>query len=144
MYEYFRDRDRQYIIMEICTGGELLKQIQRGPFTENKARDYMLQILLVTNYIHSKGYVHRDLKPENILLDAQGHIRLADFGLAKQGKEGADVKAHSFCGSLLYLAPEMVKKEGITKSSDIYQIGIVLYEMLVGITPYHSEDISIL
>ena len=62
----------------------------------------------------------RDLKPENILVDIDGHIRLADFGLAKQGKEGHDIKAQSFCGSPAYLAPEMLKKEGVTKAGDVY------------------------
>ena len=86
----------------------------------------------------------RDLKPENILLDADGHIRLADFGLAKQGKEGQDIRAQSFCGSPAYLAPEMLKKEGVTKAGDVYQVGVVLYEMLVGIPPYYNDNIKIL
>ena len=68
------------------------------------------ELILGINYLHKKGVLFRDLKPENILLDSEGHIRLADFGLAKQGKEGADVKAQSFCGSPAYLAPEMLKK----------------------------------
>ena len=78
------------------------------------------ELILGINYLHKKGVLFRDLKPENILLDSEGHIRLADFGLAKQGKEGADVKAQSFCGSPAYLAPEMLKKEGVTKAGDVY------------------------
>ena len=102
------------------------------------------ELILGIKYLHSKGVLFRDLKPENILLDSEGHIRLADFGLAKQGKEGQDFIAQSFCGSPAYLAPEMLKKEGVTKAGDVYQVGVVLYEMLVGIPPYYNDNVRIL
>jgi serine/threonine protein kinase len=86
----------------------------------------------------------RDLKPENILIDSEGHIRLADFGLAKQAEDGRNFVAQSFCGSPAYLAPEMLSKAGVTESGDMYQIGIVLYEMLVGIPPFYNDNISVL
>ena len=74
-------------------------------------------------YMHNKGVIFRDLKPENILLDRDGHLRLADFGLAKQNEDGMgkkDFKAQSFCGSPAYLPPEMLKKQGVSKSGDVY------------------------
>jgi len=95
--------------------------------------------------LHKKKILFRDLKPENILIDSDGHIRLADFGLAKQvASSGRNQIAQSFCGSPAYLAPEMLKKEGVTESGDVYQIGVVLYEMLVGIPPYYNDDIKVL
>ena len=88
------------------------------------------------------------MKPENILIDIDGHIRLGDFGLAKQGRasqvEAGKVVAQSFCGSPAYLAPEMLSKSGVSQSGDVYQIGVVLYEMLVGIPPFYNDNITVL
>ena len=84
--------------------------------------------------------IYRDLKPENILLDDEGHIILADFGLSKEGIFDGK-KTGSFCGSPAYLPPEMLKNRGVTKCADIYGIGTIMYELLVGIPPYYSEDI---
>ena len=87
------------------------------------------------------------MKPENILIDSKGHIRLADFGLAKQNEKAIgkrDFKADSFCGSPAYLAPEMLKKQGVSKSGDVYQVGVVLYEMMVGIPPFYNDNMQIL
>jgi serine/threonine protein kinase len=86
----------------------------------------------------------RDLKPENILIGSDSHIRVADFGLAKKGTTGKKQIAESFCGSPAYLAPEMLKKAGVSESGDVYQIGVVLYEMLVGIPPYYNDNIQVL
>lgn len=108
-------------------------------------------------HVHAKGVLYRDLKPENIMIDSDGHIRLGDFGLAKQagmpddmtadGDEKARKKgmvAQSFCGSPAYLAPEMLNKAGVSASGDVYQIGVVLYEMLVGIPPFYNDNINVL
>ena len=104
-------------------------------------------------HVHTKGVLYRDLKPENIMIDSDGHIRLGDFGLAKQaGQEDEEailsgknrMVAQSFCGSPAYLAPEMLNKAGVSASGDVYQIGVVLYEMLVGIPPFYNDNINIL
>ena len=109
------------------------------------ARFLTAELILAMQYVHSLSILFRDLKPENILIDRDGHIRLADFGLAKKaGTPDHKQIALSFCGSPAYLAPEMLSRAGVTEAGDVYQIGIVLYEMLVGIPPYYNDDISIL
>ena len=89
--------------------------------------------------LHDKGIIYRDLKPENVLMDGEGHLKLTDFGLSKVGViEGKQAK--SFCGSPAYLSPEMLKRSGHGKSVDWYLLGVLLYEMLVGIPPYYSNN----
>ena len=92
-------------------------------------------------YIHTLNIIYRDLKPENILIDGDGHVKLADFGLAKEGVNDRG-QAKSFCGSPAYLAPEMLLSKGVGKAGDIYQIGAVLYELLVGFPPHYTENIK--
>lgn len=97
--------------------------------------------MLAIEHIHSLNVIYRDLKPENILVNADGHIKLADFGLAKEGMGKKNAKAKSFCGSPAYLPPEMLSDAGVGKPGDIYQMGAVLYEMLVGTPPFYTENI---
>lgn len=98
--------------------------------------------MLAIDHLHDKKIIYRDLKPENILLDENGHIKLADFGLSKQ--VGGDEKTKSFCGSPAYLSPEMLSQKGVGKESDLYGVGTVLYEFLIGEPPYFSDDIPTL
>jgi serum/glucocorticoid-regulated kinase 2 len=98
-------------------------------FPEDEARFYIAELILAIEHLHMKKIIYRDLKPENVLLDDKGHIRLADFGLSKQTE---DEKTKSFCGSPAYLSPEMLNQKGAGKESDLYGIGAVLYEFLIG------------
>ena len=99
-------------------------------FNEDEARFYIAELLLAIEHLHEKKIIYRDLKPENVLLDGTGHLKLADFGLSKQ--VGNDDKTKSFCGSPAYLSPEMLSQKGVGKESDLYGIGAVLYEFLIG------------
>ena len=138
----FQTPDYLHMIMELIENGDLSQQLDHLQFMEEPiARFITAELILAMQYIHSKNVLFRDLKPENILIDKDGHIRLADFGLAKKGAGSQKMVAQSFCGSPAYLAPEMLNRAGVSESGDVYQIGVVLYEMLVGIPPYYNDNI---
>ena len=139
----FQTPDHLHMVMELIDNGDLSQHLDSLQFIEEPlARFITAELILAMQYVHSKNILFRDLKPENILIDRQGHIRLADFGLAKQGNQNHKQIAQSFCGSPAYLAPEMLSRAGVSESGDVYQIGVVLYEMLVGIPPYYNENIQ--
>jgi len=134
--------------VEYCENGDLSQILdQHSLLDEDVAKFLVAELILGMRYMHNKGIIFRDLKPENILVDEFGHIRLADFGLAKQNDNAQgkkDFKAQSFCGSPAYLAPEMIQKKGVSKSGDVYQVGVVLYEMMVGIPPFYNDNMKVL
>ena len=121
--------------MELVRGGEL-KKIMKRPITEEHARFYVMQIVLALGFLHSKMVAHRDLKPENVLIDADGYIKLTDFGLAKIIEPEA--QTNSYCGTLEYMAPEILKDQGHSFQVDWWALGILTYEMIVGFTPYST------
>ena len=114
-----------------------LKKCKR--FTEDVARYYLAEILLALEDMHSREIIYRDLKPDNIVFDEKGHAMVTDFGLAKTDVPNNNA-AKSVCGSPAYLAPEMLKRQGHGKSVDWYLLGVLFYEMLVGIPPYYSNN----
>ena len=97
--------------------------------------------MIAIEYLHSKNIIYRDLKPENIILDNEGFVKLIDFGLSKEGKT-INFVALSFCGSPAYLAPEIIKGDGANRSTDIYTIGTLLYEMLTGYPPHYCTKMD--
>jgi serine/threonine protein kinase len=94
--------------------------------------------LLALKHLHERSIVFRDIKPENMLLDHRGHLRLVDFGLAKQITR----KAYSFCGSLDYMAPEVLKDEGHSFEADYYSVGNLMFEILVGSPPFYHPKFA--
>lgn len=135
----FQDQNTLYLIMEFVNGGELFYHLQlSGKFNESRARFYMAEIVLALEYLHSQGVVYRDVKPENILIDADGHVRLTDFGLSKGGLDEHGDMTDSFCGTTEYLAPEIIKDKQYGYSVDWYSLGLVMYEMCSGQNPFKT------
>uniref|UniRef100_A0A8C6UAN8 non-specific serine/threonine protein kinase n=1 Tax=Neogobius melanostomus TaxID=47308 RepID=A0A8C6UAN8_9GOBI len=108
-------------------------------FTEEDVKFYLAELALALDHLHTLGIVYRDLKPENILLDEAGHIKLTDFGLSKESVD-ADKKAYSFCGTVEYMAPEVVNRRGHTQSADWWSLGVLMFEMLTGTLPFQGKD----
>lgn len=99
-------------------------------FNESEVRFFAGELALALAYLHENGFIYRDIKPENILFDNEGHVKLTDFGLAKQLDE--NTMTNSFCGTPQYLAPEVIKKEGYNHMVDWYGLGILLFELSTG------------
>ena len=108
--------------------------------SEERARFYIAEIILAMKDLHSRNIIYRDLKPDNVVICNDGHISLIDFGMAKTEISEVQRGAKTFCGSVMYLAPEMLKKVGHGQALDWYLLGVLLYEMLVGQTPYFSTN----
>lgn len=136
----FQTPKKLYFILEYCNGGELFFHLSRaGRFSEGRSRFYIAEILMAIEYLHQLNIIYRDLKPENILLDADGHVKITDFGLSKEGIAD-NVSAKSMCGTPEYLAPEILAKQGHGKAVDWYSLGALMYEMLTGLPPFYTRD----
>jgi len=132
------------MVLQYCPGGNLSALIrQEGSLPEAVARLYMAEVLLALEYLHCRKVLYRDLKPENVVLDDEKHALLTDFGLSKEGVEGPQA-AKSFCGSVAYLAPEILTKSGHGTAVDVYGLGVLLFEMFSGQPPYYSRDKKVL
>ena len=140
----FQTSTKLFLVLEYCPNGDLAKHLVfEKRFKEPRAKFYICEVLLALENLHKRDIIFRDLKPDNVVLDKEGHCKLTDFGLSKEGVT-ENAYAQSFCGSIAYLAPEMLKKQGHGKAVDWYLLGVLFYEMLVGITPYFTtrkEDI---
>ena len=136
----FQTKEKLFLLLDYCPGGDLSKQLQiQTRFSEDKAKFYICEIALALGELHKKDIIFRDLKPDNIVIDKEGHAMLTDFGLSREGVNEKHI-AKSFCGSIAYLAPEMLSRTGHGKAVDWYLLGVCFYEMLVGIPPYFSNN----
>lgn len=136
----FQDSRHLYLIMDFINGGELFYHLQQeGQFTETRAKFYAAELILALQYLHKAGVVYRDVKPENILIDSEGHVKLTDFGLSKEGLNLNNGMTESFCGTTEYLAPEIIKEKEYSYSVDWYSLGLVIYEMLTGSNPFKTD-----
>lgn len=137
----FQTHDRLCFVMEYANGGELFFHLSRERvFSEDRARFYGAEIVSALDYLHSeKNVVYRDLKLENLMLDKDGHIKITDFGLCKEGiKDGATMK--TFCGTPEYLAPEVLEDNDYGRAVDWWGLGVVMYEMMCGRLPFYNQD----
>jgi serine/threonine protein kinase len=139
LYNVHEDKDNINIIMEYAENGNLYELIskEKNGLTESKAFDYFIQVVNAVYYLHNNNIIHRDIKPENILIGNDNKIKLCDFGWAK---ELTLENRSTFCGTVEYMAPEIVGSENYDYSVDIWSLGILLYELLYGHSPFKASN----
>ncbi|XP_077920395.1 ribosomal protein S6 kinase beta-1 isoform X5 [Halichoerus grypus] len=136
----FQTGGKLYLILEYLSGGELFMQLEReGIFMEDTACFYLAEISMALGHLHQKGIIYRDLKPENIMLNHQGHVKLTDFGLCKESIHDGTV-THTFCGTIEYMAPEILMRSGHNRAVDWWSLGALMYDMLTGAPPFTGEN----
>ncbi|NWH50495.1 KS6A2 kinase, partial [Fregata magnificens] len=136
----FQTEGKLYLILDFLRGGDLFTRLSKEVmFTEEDVKFYLAELALALDHLHGLGIIYRDLKPENILLDEDGHIKITDFGLSKEAIDH-DKRAYSFCGTIEYMAPEVVNRRGHTQSADWWSFGVLMFEMLTGSLPFQGKD----
>lgn len=137
--ETYEDEKYLYIMMEYCKEGDLCQLLKTQFLNETDVRRYFLDLVAALKYLHERKILHRDLKPKNILVTSDDRLKLIDFGFAKHAST-TDL-SETICGSPLYMAPELLSSCPYNSTTDLWSIGIILYEMIAGHPPYHAEDI---
>ncbi|XP_055602541.1 ribosomal protein S6 kinase alpha-5 [Uranotaenia lowii] len=142
MHYAFQTDSKLHIILDYVSGGELFTHLyNKEHFTEDEVRIYIAEIIVALEQLHKLGIIYRDIKLENILIDSEGHIVLTDFGLSRE-LVYENERAHSFCGTIEYMAPEIVKStpNGHDASVDWWSVGVLTFELLTGSSPFSSEE----
>ena len=141
VYDVGEDRDMHYIVMEYIKGKTLKQYIQEfSPLSPAKSVQIMKQLTSAIAHAHENGIIHRDIKPQNILVDDEGNVKITDFGIATTLNATSYTQTNSVMGTVHYLSPEQARGGIATKKSDIYSLGIVLYELLTGELPFSGES----
>uniref|UniRef100_A0A9J7XCR5 Protein kinase C n=1 Tax=Cyprinus carpio carpio TaxID=630221 RepID=A0A9J7XCR5_CYPCA len=140
LYCCFQTKDRLFFVMEYVNGGDLMFQIQRSrKFDEARSRFYAAEVTSALMFLHQNGVIYRDLKLDNILLDAEGHCKLADFGMCKEGILDG-ITTTTFCGTPDYIAPEILQELEYGPSVDWWALGVLMYEMMAGQPPFEADN----
>jgi serine/threonine protein kinase len=137
MFGHFHDKDKVYLILEYAAKGEMYKYLQLyHKFSEKQTAIFVASMANALNYLHQKHVIHRDIKPENLLLDHRGEIKISDFGWSVH----ASSRRTTLCGTLDYLPPEMVEKRDHDHTVDLWCLGVLMYEFLIGTPPFLADD----
>ncbi|KAG7467683.1 kinase C theta type [Solea senegalensis] len=140
LYCTFQTKENLFFVMEYLNGGDLMFHIQScHKFDLHRSTFYAAEIICGLQFLHSKGIIYRDLKLDNVLLDSDGHIKIADFGMCKENMQD-DTRTSTFCGTPDYIAPEILLGQKYNTSVDWWSFGVLLYEMLIGQSPFHGRD----
>lgn len=139
LHATLQDADRCYFILDLAEFDFFEVLDQHSPFPESWVRFFASNVILALEHMHSKGIVYRDLKPENLMLTSNGYLRLVDFGFAKCLEKGQ--KTYSMGGTPEYMSPELISKTGHSFSTDLWSLGIFIFEMLMGVPPFRSDSL---
>jgi len=143
LHNTFKDKNHLYLLVDFVQGGELFTYLHcqpnsTGKLTEDHAKFYASHVIMAIEYLHERSIVYRDLKPENLLIDPQGYLKMVDFGFAKVVTD----RTYTLCGTPEYLAPELVLGKGHNKGVDYWALGVLIYEMVVGNSPFAAANPS--
>ncbi|XP_064168494.1 protein kinase C delta type-like isoform X1 [Anguilla rostrata] len=140
LYFTFQTKDNLFFVMEYINGGDLFFHVEeKGRFDLVSTQFYAAEMTCGLQFLHRNGVIYRDLKLENVMLDRDGHIKIVDFGLSKDNMFGND-RTKSFCGSEHYVAPEIFQGQQYFSPVDWWSFGVLLFEMLSGVSPFHGAD----